>query len=111
MRTVNIGKEFSSSLTNRDTHQRDGKFTGVEFREKYLGELMTQEQWRNDTPSIVLDFSEVKRLGPSWANEVFAYFTQFGRPEIILKKIQLKNISRVKESIIKQEISTGYSRK
>ena len=60
---------------------------------------------------IVLNFSNVKRLGPSWANEVFAYFTRYSSPERILKKIKLENISRVKRTTIEQEISTGYSKK
>ena len=111
MKTINIGDEFSPSLTNRDGLQRDGTFTGVEFREKYLNELDDEGLWENDEIFVVLDFSNVKRLGPSWANEVFAYFTRFGTPERVLKKIRLDNISRVKMATIKQEIDTGYSKK
>ncbi len=111
MKSINIGDEFSPSLTNRDHLQRDGKFTGVEFREKYLIELDSSDQWENDAEFITLDFSNVKRLGPSWANEAFAYFTKYQKPDFILKKINLKNISRVKLAIIKQEVETGYSKK
>jgi hypothetical protein len=111
MKTVDIGKEFSDSLTNRDEFQRDGKFTGVDFREKFLNELENKEMWANNNPFITLDFVNVKRLGPSWANEVFAFFTQFAKPNQILKKIVFLNISSVKRAIIEKEIETGYSKK
>ena len=111
MKTINIGEEFSPSLTNRDKQQRDGTFTGEQFREKYLAGLDGAEFWGNNETFIALDFHDVKRLGPSWANEVFAYFTQYGKPEEVLKKIKLINITRVKEAIILQEIETGYSKK
>ncbi len=105
---VDVGKEFSPSLTNRDHLQRDGKNTGVDFRKKYLISLDDKGEWQNSSTFITLDFGNVKRLGPSWANEVFAYFTKYANPELVLKKISIKNISRVKESIIKQELNTGY---
>ena len=97
MKTVDIGEEFSRSLTNRDHQQRDGVNSGYDFRMTYLADLDNKEKWQNDDQFIVLDFSNVKRLGPSWANA-------------ILKKITLKNISTVKQAIIDQEIETGYSK-
>ncbi|MCP5245195.1 MAG: DUF4325 domain-containing protein [Burkholderiales bacterium] len=109
MKYVDVGKEFSSSLTNRDEYQRDGKFTGLDFRTKFLNGLDDKEQWENDNVFITLDFGNVKRVGPSWSNEVFAYFTKFGKKEHILKKIKLENISRVKLAIIMKEIETGYN--
>jgi uncharacterized protein DUF4325 len=109
--TIDIGKDFYHSLTNRDHKQRDGKNTGVNFRATYLSALDTESAWKDDTLFIILDFVNVKKMGPSWANEVFAYFTQYASPKIILKKIQLKNISRVKKSIIVNELEGGHSRK
>jgi len=111
MQVLDVGIEFAPSLTNRDDHQRDGRHSGVEFRERYLKDLENENNWPGDAPFIALDFSHVKRLGPSWSNEVFAYFTKFANPEEILRQIKLVNISRVKESIIRKEIETGYSRK
>jgi len=110
MKTVDVGKEFFAQLTNRDCRQREGKHTAIEFRAKYLSELDSEEAWKGDDVFIELDFQNVIRMGPSWANEVFAYFTQYARPERILKKIRLINISRVKRSIIEQEIETGHTR-
>lgn len=111
MNRVDVGKEFSPSLTNRDELQRDGTYTGVEFREQFLSELDDKSKWENDVTIIILNFKNVKRLGPSWANEAFAYFTRYGKPDAILKKIKLENISRVKLTTIQQEIDTGYSKK
>jgi len=111
MKTINVGVEFSPSLTNRDKQQRDGTFTGVEFREKYLSALDVDDEWKDEKIFVELNFRDVKRLGPSWANEVFAYFTKYGRPSQVLRKIKLVNISRVKEAIIQQELDTGYSKK
>lgn len=109
MNTVNVGEDFSPYLTNRDRRQRDGAFSGEQFREEYLTPLDNKDIWQDSAPFVVLDFSGVKRLGPSWANEVFAFFTRYARPEAILQKIQVKNISRVKQNIIDVEIEAGYN--
>ena len=111
MYKIDVGEDFHHRLTNRDKHQRDGKYTGLEFREKYLSELYNSEVWENDIPFIELDFSNVTKLGPSWANEVFAFFTQYAKPKRILSKIKLKNISKVKKAIIEEELAAGYLRK
>lgn len=110
MKTIDVGVDFSPSLTNRDKYQRDGTDTGEQFRKKYLDDLDKETQWKSSDVFIIFDFSNVKRLGPSWANEAFAYFTKYGKPENILKKIQLINITNVKLATIKQEIETGYSK-
>lgn len=110
IKKIDVGTEFYHSLTNRNYQQRDGKNTGVGFRETYLSELDTDEAWKDDSGFIILDFTNVKKMGPSWANEVFAYFTKYAKPKIILKKIKLENISRVKKSIIQNELEGGYSR-
>lgn len=73
-----------------------------EFRDIYLKVLDSPNAWVGHVPFIILDFSNVERLGPSWANEAFAYFTKYGDPSSVLEKIQLKNISRVKLAIINQ---------
>lgn len=111
LRTIDIGEEFHNRLTNRDSKQRDGTFTGVEFREKYLKELDSKEAWADDSVYIKLDFSNVIKMGPSWANEVFGYFAKYAKPGKILKKIQSENVSRVKRNIIEQEIESGYAKR
>jgi len=108
MKRLNIGQDFTPYLTNRNKEQRDGKHTAIEFREKFLSDLEQNAIWESDEAYIILDFDKVERLGPSWANEVFAYFTRNHSPEEILKKIRLENISRVKRQIIEGELRTGY---
>ena len=108
MNTVNVGLDFSPYLINRGGQQMDGAFSGQAFRNKYLADLDDAARWHDSELCVVLDFGEVKRLGPSWANEVFAFFTKYGKPGIILKKIKLVNISKVKRDIIQVEIDTGY---
>jgi hypothetical protein len=112
LKTVDVGKDFYPRLTNRDERQRDGRHTGRDFRTNYLAELLdNKEAWRDDSTVIELDFSNVTKMGPSWANEVFAYFAKYEKPKSILKKIRLTNISRVKQAIIEQEIEAGYSKR
>jgi hypothetical protein len=107
--TVNVAQDFFPRLTNRDKNQGDGKHTAEEFRRKYLKQLDNGEAWLNDEPFIILDFKDIIKIGPSFANEAFAYFTQYAKPELILKKILFENITNVKLLIIKQELETGYN--
>ncbi|MBF0364700.1 MAG: STAS-like domain-containing protein [Oligoflexia bacterium] len=111
MKKLNIGQDFGTELTNRDKLQRDGKCSGLEFRQKYLQDIDTENSWQSDEPYIELDFSLVKKLGPSWANEVFAYFAKYATPKKILTKVKIINISRVKESTINVELEKGYAKK
>ena len=108
-KTIEV-KKFSTVLRNRNKEQTDGFFTGVEFRKEYLNELNTQSWWDDSMKSITLDFEGVSIVGPSWANEVFAYFTKFENTneKRILEKIKMKNISDVKLETIKIEIKDGY---
>jgi len=110
MKTIKIAVEFFHRLQNRDKNQGDGSYTGEEFRNKYLTELDDKKMWDSEHREefIELDFENVIRLGPSWANEVFAYFTQYAKPEEILQKIKISNISEVKMETIRNELSEGY---
>lgn len=107
---MDIAKDFSDRLVYRDRYQGDGKSNAIDFRNKFLNELESEKWWKDNEKFIELDFSGVKTLGPSWANEVFAYYTKNHTPKEILNKIKLVNISNVKKSIIKLEIETGYSK-
>lgn len=108
---IDIGTDFYHRLANRDGFQGDGKNTAVEFRNKYLSELDSDIAWKNDNLFIEFDFSNVKKIGPSFANEAFAYFTKYAKPTQILKKIEFTNISKVKRLIIEQELDSGYKRR
>ncbi len=108
---INVGKEFAERLLNRDKNQRDGRNNAEDFRKKYLSDLDKKDSWNNETPYIELDFADVTRIGPSWANEAFAYFTKWAKPETILNKIKIIHITKVKKAIIDVELKTGYKEK
>ncbi len=110
MRIINVGDEFYHRLANRDERQGDGKHTAIEFRNKFLTKLANKEAWKNDEAFVTFDFSAVKKIGPSFANEAFAYFTIFAKKDEILEKILFKNITTVQMSIINVELDAGYSR-
>jgi hypothetical protein len=111
IKTLDIGIDFHHRLTNRDSHQSDGKFNAVQFRERYLKDLDSNDAWENADIFIELDFSNVTKIGPSFANEAFAYFTKYARPPRILEKIYFKNIKEVFRMIIEEEIEAGYRKK
>ena len=109
VKMVDVGNEFYYRLANRDENQGDGKKTAIEFREKYLRDLDDKAAWQVSDPFIILDFTNVKKIGPSFANEAFAFFTKYATPEKILKKIILKNTTNVQQSIIEEELEAGYN--
>ena len=111
MLIVDVGEDFYHRLTNRNKEQGDGKHTAVDFREKYLSDLDDKNAWVNDDVFIELDFSNVTKIGPSFANEAFAYFTQYASPEKILKKISIKNATVLQKMIIKEELESAVKNK
>lgn len=110
MKIIDVGNQFYARLANRDKFQGDGKNTAINFRNEYLKELDSEDAWQGDELFIILDFKNVRKLGPSFANEAFAYFTKYNNatPDRILKRIKFQNISRVKKSIIDDELENGY---
>jgi len=64
IKIVDVGKEFHFRLANRSELQGDGKYNAVEFRKKYLSVLDSDESWKNLDKEVILDFSNVKRIGP-----------------------------------------------
>lgn len=103
--------DFYSHLVNRDENQGDGKNTAVQFREKFLAELGNHEWWRDTSKKIKLNFKDVETLGPSWANEAFAYFTVFDiKPDVFFEKVVCEDISQVKKTIIQIELEAGYKK-
>ncbi len=106
---IDVGDDFSPRLINRDKTQGDGRFSGVEFREKYLSGLEKKEMWKSNDVFITLDFEHVEKIGPSFANEVFAYFCQYVKDKAqIHNKIKFQHITKVKMSIINEEINSGF---
>lgn len=108
MKTINVGREFYPRLANRNRHQGDGKNNAIEFRTKYMLFLDTPDAWRTEDPVIQFDFVDVKKIGPSFANEAFAYFIKYTTPDTMLKKVLFVNWSRVQEMIVKEELASAY---
>lgn len=107
--TIDVGKDFYHRLANRDDRQGDGKHTAVQFRKKYLSSLDDSEAWNEQTEPITLDFANVKKIGPSFANEAFGYFTKYAKPEAFYKKVRFINITNVQKMIIDEELQSGYT--
>ena len=102
---INVGKDFYYRLANRSHLQGDGKFNAIQFRRIYLHDYDNQVIWSKDNiPTIIFDFSEVKKIGPGFANEAFGYFTKYATPEKILSVFLFINITNVKKEIIKEAI-------
>lgn len=104
---IDVAKDFYPRLANRDKNQGDGKHTAIEFRRKYLSDLDSQAFWKLPTKVVKFDFSGVRKIGPSFANEAFAYFTRYASPEEILQVISIANASEVQLAIIKNELEAG----
>lgn len=109
MKTIDVGADYYHRLANRDKQQGDGKWNAVQFRATFLQQLDSKEAWESTEPFITLDFINVKKIGPSFANEAFAYFTKYATPDLVLKKILFINASNVQMSIINTELNAGYT--
>ena len=108
LKKINVAQDFSPVLRNRNKLQTDGLYTGEEFRETFLKEADCKEWWSNKD-TITLDFDGVITLGPSWANEAFAYFSQYGiNFEKMKKKFIFLNLTEVKKRIIENEVNEGH---
>lgn len=107
IKTINV-REFSTKLVNRNKLQGDGLNTAIEFRETYLQDLMEKDWWDNPKNTIILDFSGVQKMSPSFADEAFGYFTQFATPDKVRSQIQFENLSKVQEMILDMELTDAY---
>lgn len=103
--------DFCKRLTNRNKAQGDGEHTAEEFRKRYMSDCMIGDFW-NSKKTITFDFTDVVKIGPSFANEAFAYFMGKNNvnKEMFNEHIKFKNISRVQKLIIQQELDSGYSK-
>lgn len=111
MTKIDVGRDFYNFLSNRNADQGNGKYTAIEFREKYLKFLDNDDAWKTSNTAIIFDFSNVDTMISSFANEAFAYFTKYAPPERIMKKIKFENITRVKMEIVEAELENGYKSK
>ena len=111
MKTIDVGIEFYHRLANRDNKQGDGKHTAIDFRKRFLSHLDNVDVWKSPSEPIILDFTNVKKIGPSFASEAFGYFMKYVKPEEFLKKVQFDNISKVQLMIIKEELESAYKGK
>lgn len=110
MRTIDVGKDFYFRLANRNRFQGDGKFNAEDFRRKYLKDLDNPDVWKKADKIITFDFTNIKKIGPSFANEAFAYFMEYTDPENFLQKIIFENATEVQLMIIKKELESGYAK-
>lgn len=108
MGSVKVATEFYPRLANRNERQGDGKHTAIDFRMRYLGSLDSAEAWHTAGEPIIFDFDGVKKIGPSFANEAFAYFTKYATPMEFLERVHFTNISEVFLLIIREELESGY---
>lgn len=108
--SIDVGNEFYHRLANRNKHQGDGKYNAEEFRHKYLADFDNEKVWRDGKKTITFDFSNVKKIGPSFANEAFAYFVKFASPKQILKQIVITNATKVQMMIIEEELESASKR-
>ena len=106
---IDVGKDFYYRLIYRDERLGDRKHNAREFRRRFLKEYDCEDVWKRDPKPIVFDFKNVKTIGPSFASEAFAHFTQYATPEQIRKIFLFVNISFVHKTIIDEEIDSGYS--
>lgn len=106
---IDIGKEFFHKLINRNELQGDGKYTAIDFRNRFLSKLDTDEWWNDPSQFIELDFQNVEVIGPSWTNEIFAYYLSKGlKSHVVLSKIRCLNLTKTKTTIINRELEQGY---
>lgn len=111
MRRIDVADEFYHRLANRDSSQGDRLHTGLEFRRKFLSELDDEAFWSApQRPTIVLDFRGVQKIGPSFANEAFTYFTKYADLKTLLSILTFENISPVQRAIVMEELEAGYKR-
>lgn len=110
MKRVDVAKEFYPRLANRNERQGDGQHNAVAFRQEFLSHLDKADAWKspNDADRVSLDFSGVKKIGPSFANEAFGYFMKYCKPDEFLAVVIIENASRVQGLIIREELDSGY---
>lgn len=103
---IDVGIDFSDRLLSDRQLMDKKEHTAGAFKRKYLNNLDNKAAWRNSRTAVVLDFSKVRVVSPSFAIEAFGYFMQYTNSKAFYKKIKFENISRVKKAIIDIELAS-----
>ena len=104
--TVYLVEEFWDELSNTAIA---GKRTGAFLRELFMEHMDNQKFWDNvNSPAIRFDFTGVRKITPSFANDAFAYFTKYANATKVLKVIEFVNITNIKRAIINLEVEQGH---
>ena len=111
MKKIIVKDKFSDILTNRNELQGDGKNTAIDFRKNFLKEYESEDAWRNGSEEIEFDFSGVKKISPSFANEAFAHFLKFTDLKKFSEKIKFSNTTKVQKMIIEQELKVAKEKR
>jgi hypothetical protein len=109
MKRIDVAQEFYHRLANRNERQGDGSYTAIDFRTRFLQHLDSEDTWKLQRPEdrVALDFSGVKKIGPSFANEAFGYFMKYCTPESFLKMVTIENASNVQLAIVQEELESA----
>ena len=108
MRFIDVGVEFNSLLENRNKNQGNGKFHAEEFRDKYLKELEDPAFWQTPEENyITLDFTNVDKIGPSFANEAFGFFMKLTDESTFKKVVIFKNTQPIHDLVINIELNSA----
>lgn len=103
MKTIDVGDCCNKDLTSTTN--------GTLFRTYILNEILDNyDFWESKSSKIELDFKNVKKITPSFANEAFAYYLKYANKEQILNKIRFINIKETHRLIIEVELESGYHR-
>lgn len=100
---------FATKVVNRNEKQGDGKNTAIEFRNKYLIDFDNPTTWGDLSNSIIIDFSGVEKLSPSFADEAFGYFTRYANPEKIKSMFNFRNLTKIQTMILDNELQDAYA--
>jgi len=96
-RTVDVGRAYSPRLATRDEAKK--------FKDKYLSVFYDKHSWEDPECKVVLDFTNVKKISPGFADTAFGEFTYDAKNiEELLEHIVIQNASTVQLAIIKGEL-------
>ena len=106
---VDVGREYSSRLTDRTYEQSANPCNAYHFRQRYLPPPDSLDAWERAASTIEPAFSGVRNIGPGFADEAFAYFVRYvSSPDDIFDRIRISNVSSVKLAIIRNEVCAAF---
>lgn len=93
---INVGREFSDYLVGRDS--------AAEFADTFLIDLDRVDWWFSSAV-VVLDFSEVRTLAPTWLLELLWYYAAEHPVPYIRQKIRFVGLSKAKQELVEHEFA------